>query len=369
MAGISNIMPDQVFSPSLPIMAKSTADFDHVSQLLTTIVATENAQVSVNSAYDLTDLLLNSVGPGSLVPNSVLDFTRRAAADKKNAGKRQGAMFITGALFERFPPKQPLSEMEFLVRHPEWLYMTLDGLADKTMEVRDAAQYALNELLRLKAEPLAVGLLPALIGYLSNKASKWQGNVGAFGMLDSMAKRAIEANDEGVVLREALGGRLESLIPYVEAGMHDLKSEVRTALEFALLLIRSGCKASPQDHERAHETLAKRRHRPSNTSTGQGNGKTVRPNSAKGHPCAVSDNLCRHGHVRGSGPGNPSAGALSERILDVARSVAPDGRSHREPDEARSRPDRGEGVSAKAAAWSFQSKGLSLASRGTAVGA
>jgi elongation factor 3 len=238
MAGSSNNMPDLVASPSLPILVKPVADRDKVSQLLSTIVATDNAQLSVNTAYDLTDLLLNSVGPSGLASYNLLDFTRKAASDKKDEGKRQGAMFIAGAFFERFPPKQPLAETVFFVQHADWLYVTLDALADRNVYVREAAQYALNELPKLKAESLAVGLLPALIGYLSKKAAKWQGFVGAFAMIESLATKAIKADDEGLVLRDALGKRLEALIPHVEAGMHDLKSEVRrSVLLFGQLLI------------------------------------------------------------------------------------------------------------------------------------
>jgi elongation factor 3 len=79
----------------------------------------------------------------------------------------------------------------------------------------------------LKAESLAVGLLPALIGYLSSKTAKWQGSVGAFVMIENMAKKALREDDEGLILREAMGKKLEALIPHVEAGMHDLKSEVQ----------------------------------------------------------------------------------------------------------------------------------------------
>jgi elongation factor 3 len=232
MAGISKTMPDHVLSPSLPILAKPASDFDKVSQLLTTIITTDNAQLSVNTSYDLTDLLLNSVGPSGLLSYHVLDHARQAAADKKNAGKRQGAMFLIGALFERFPPQQPLSEVVFLVQHVQWLSMPLDALADRTPEVKVAAQYALVDALlaNLKAEAMAVGLLPALIRYLSSKTAKWQGSVGALAMIEKMAEKAIKLDGEGLILREAMGKRLEALIPHVEAGMHDLKSEVRRSV-------------------------------------------------------------------------------------------------------------------------------------------
>jgi elongation factor 3 len=43
-----------------------------------------------------------------------------------------------------------------------------------------------------------------------------------------MGMEALEVEKEKDVLREAMGKKLEGLIPVVENGMHDLKSEVCT---------------------------------------------------------------------------------------------------------------------------------------------
>ena len=42
-----------------------------------------------------------------------------------------------------------------------------------------------------------------------------------------MGMESLEVEKEKDVLRDAMGKKLEGLIPIVEAGMHDLKSEVR----------------------------------------------------------------------------------------------------------------------------------------------
>ena len=42
-----------------------------------------------------------------------------------------------------------------------------------------------------------------------------------------MGMESLEVEKEKDVLRDAMGKKLEGLIPIVEAGMHDLKPEVR----------------------------------------------------------------------------------------------------------------------------------------------
>jgi elongation factor 3 len=70
--------------------------------------------------------------------------------------------------------------------------------------------------------------------YLGKKSGKWQGAVGAYELIGRMADKAkmgmeaLEVEKEKDVLREAMGKKLEGLIPVVENGMHDLKSEVCT---------------------------------------------------------------------------------------------------------------------------------------------
>src|ERR1700761_4314098 len=205
---------------------------DEVASIINTIFTTDKSQTSLDAAYALTNLLVNTVGHRGLNSYRILDSIRKASTDKKNAGAREGAMFALGALFERFPPADPLSEVLFLIQEPKALSLVLDALADKGIATREAAQYALDALLNnLKPETLVAGLLPALMTYLSKTTAKWQGNIGALGLRAKIADSSKPGPDgfpeaEKEVLRNALGKRLESLIPLVENGMHDLKPEV-----------------------------------------------------------------------------------------------------------------------------------------------
>jgi elongation factor 3 len=206
---------------------------DEVASILNTIFATDKSQTSLDASYALTNLLVTTVGHRGFNNYPVLDTIRKAATDKKNAGSREGAMFALGALFERFPLADPLSEVSFLIQDGGIVYLVLDALADKVPATRDSAQYALDALLNnLKPGSLVSGLLPALMRYLSKSTSKWQGNIGALGLIAKISDKSKPGPDgfpesEKEVLRIALGKRLESLIPLVENGMHDLKPEVR----------------------------------------------------------------------------------------------------------------------------------------------
>ena len=239
-------MPHHV-SPELPpVMAtrisKSSAPTgippqrEDVAALMNTIVTTENAQTSLDTAYALTDLLIKSTGVRGLVEYNLIPEIKKAATDKKNGSKRESAMFILGAMFERFPREQPLSEVAFLIQDGALLNLTLDGLADKGGSVKESAQYAVDELYKnLDSEALVVGLLPALLRYLAKPTGKWQGTVGAYTLLGKMADKAKigqgskEEEQAKGVLRDSMGRCLKELIPIVETGMHDLKAEVAKA--------------------------------------------------------------------------------------------------------------------------------------------
>lgn len=206
---------------------------DEISDILNTIFTADKSQTSLDAAYALTTVLLNSVGHRGFKAYGVLDQIKKAATDKKNVGRREGAMFALGALFERFPPQQPLSEVVFMVQEPGLVAVALDALADKASSVRESAQYAVDALFdNLKVEALVAGLLPLLVKYLGKPTGKWQGTVCAFKLVGKMADNAkmgmgTKEEEQGKdLLREALGKRLEGLIPVVEGGMHDLKSEV-----------------------------------------------------------------------------------------------------------------------------------------------
>jgi elongation factor 3 len=206
---------------------------EEVSSILRSIIDSESAQTSLDASYALTNLLIQSIGIRGVLSYDLIPAIKKAATDKKNASKRESAMFMLGAMFERFPREQPISEVVFLVRDGGLLHLVLDGLADKGSSIRESAQYAVDELFKnLELEAMAVGLLPALQRYLSKPTGKWQGTVAAFTLLGKMADKAQmgtgtkEDEEAKDVLRESMGKTLKELIPVVEGGMHDLKSEV-----------------------------------------------------------------------------------------------------------------------------------------------
>ncbi|MCJ1375126.1 hypothetical protein MMC20_006360 [Loxospora ochrophaea] len=206
---------------------------EEISSLLNTIFTAETSQAALDASYALTNLLLNSVGFRGFQTYGILGEIKKAAADKKNGARRESAMIILGALFEKLPPAQPINEVVFLVQDVGLAAAALDALADKGAVVRESAQYALDALFaNLKPECMVVGLLPVLLRYLGKRSGKWQGSVGAYELLGRMADKAKmgmgskEEEKTKDILRESMGKRLAGLIPIVEAGMHDLKVEV-----------------------------------------------------------------------------------------------------------------------------------------------
>jgi elongation factor 3 len=221
-------------APSVMVTSKNAAPSpDDVSAILNTIFTSKTSQASLDAAYSLTDVLLNSVGFRGLTGYDVMATVTKAATDKKAPLKREGAMYALGAIFERFPPKARISEVIFFIQQENTIPCILDALADKVGAVKEGARYALDTLFaHLSAEARVYGLLPILMQYLKKVTGKWQGTVGAFELIGRMADKAvmgmenIEIEKSKDVLREAMGKRLENLIPIVESGMHDLKSEV-----------------------------------------------------------------------------------------------------------------------------------------------
>ncbi|KAF7559603.1 hypothetical protein G7046_g4536 [Stylonectria norvegica] len=232
-------MPHPVSPPSQqPTMVSKDAppppSQEDVNAFLNTIFTAQTSAASIDACYGLCEVLLNSVGAAGLASFGVLAEIKKAAADKKSGLKRESSQNLLGAIFERFLPRQPLSQVTLLIQDGGMVACALDALADKGSVVRDAAQYGLDALfVNLSSEALLVGLLPALLQYLSKRTGKWQGTVGAYKLMQKMADKAQltaggtkeEAVDKDV-LRDAMGARLAGLIPVVESGMHDLKGEV-----------------------------------------------------------------------------------------------------------------------------------------------
>lgn len=205
-----------------------------ISGALDTVLNASSSAASVDAAYAVCNILINSVGFRGLSDYGIVAEIKKAAANKKSGAIREGAQNLLGAIFERLPPQQPITEVIFLIQDGGLVSIALDALSDKGAVVKDAAQYALDALFaHLSAEALVVGLVPALQQYLSKKSNKWQGVVGAYKLLQRTADKAKleigSTKEESInkdVLREAMGNKLQSLIPIVEAGMHDLKAEV-----------------------------------------------------------------------------------------------------------------------------------------------
>lgn len=222
-------------APAVIVSKGSSAppNAEDVAALTNTIFTSKASQESLDASYALMNLLLNSVGAFGLTHYGIVEEIRKGAADKKNGGRREGAMFLLGAAFEKLPAQQPVSEVMFLRQHPELVSVAFDALADKGPSVREGAQYALDALYNnLKPEALATALLPVLENHARKKSGKWQSAVGTYNLLGKMADKAkmgMGSREEEKlkdVLRDSMGRRLEELIPVVEAGMHDLKSEV-----------------------------------------------------------------------------------------------------------------------------------------------
>ncbi|KAG8528767.1 uncharacterized protein KY384_006455 [Bacidia gigantensis] len=206
---------------------------DEISSFLDTIFTAQSSQASLDAAYALTNLLLNSLGFHGLASHGILEAVRKGAADKKSGMKRASAMILLGALLEKLIPAQRISEVVFLVQDGGMISPALDALADRDAVVRECAQYALDALFNhLSPESLVAGLLPVLSRYLGKRTGKWQGTVGAYELLGRMADKAkmgLGTKEEELqkdLLRESMGRELKGIIPIVESGMHDLKSEV-----------------------------------------------------------------------------------------------------------------------------------------------
>lgn len=207
-----------------------------VIALLDAVFTAKTSKDSVDAAYALCDIIAaSSVGFRVLKDYGILAEIKKGATNKKSAEKRESAQNLLGALFERLPPRQKITEIILLLQDGGMVTCALDALSDKVPVVREAAQYGIDELFKnLSSEALVVGLLPVLSTYLSKPTGKWQSAVAAFKLLQKMADKAKleagcskeEANNKDI-LREAMGTKLAGLIPIVENGMTDMKTEVQ----------------------------------------------------------------------------------------------------------------------------------------------
>ena len=105
-------------APQVVVTSKNAApSAEDVAAITNKIYTSKTSQESLDAAYTLTDVLLNSVGFRGLTGYGIVQEIVKAATNKKDGAKREGAMFALGAIFERFPPKARLSEVDFMLLH------------------------------------------------------------------------------------------------------------------------------------------------------------------------------------------------------------------------------------------------------------
>ncbi|KAG0126874.1 P-loop containing nucleoside triphosphate hydrolase protein [Tuber indicum] len=198
-----------------------------ISDYLSAVFSADSSQGSLDAALALCSAILSDPATAHHSFPTLFPPLAKAASDKKSGTRRESAMIVYGALYESFIPKSPITEVLLL---KETLPIVLDGLADKGAVVREASQYAIDAMLALlKEEALVVGLVRVLMAYVKGSGSKWQGRVAALQLIGRIAEKAVTRDG---FLKEVMGRELETLIPVVEGGMHDLKNEVsRTAVK------------------------------------------------------------------------------------------------------------------------------------------
>lgn len=210
---------------------------EEVGALLDKVFNSPDSQASIDASYNVVTLLNNSVGFRGLHDYGVIAAIKKGAADKKSGLNRESAQNLLGAVCERMVEPMRITEVVLLIQDGGLIPVALDALADKGAIVKEAAQYAIDELFKaLSPEALVIGLVPVLSQYLSKRSGKWQGTVGAYKLLKRIADKTKmeigttkEESEEKDILRDSMGTKLAGLIPVVEAGMHDLKSEVEKA--------------------------------------------------------------------------------------------------------------------------------------------
>ncbi|QIX00384.1 hypothetical protein AMS68_005901 [Peltaster fructicola] len=219
-------------SPIAVTSMKAAPRPEDVARLTEQIYTSKTSQESLDAAYALQQAL-DSVGFRGLTQYGVVEEILKAAADKKNVARREGAVYAAGALLEKSLAVSRLNEVVLLRQYDGLVAVMLDSLADKQSSVKQGASYAIDALFgHLNAEAKIYGLLPLLEKYLGKTTGKWQGTVGAFELIGRMADKAkigmesLEVEKEKDTLRIAMGKTLERLIPVVEGGMHDLVSAV-----------------------------------------------------------------------------------------------------------------------------------------------
>ncbi|RPA78524.1 ABC transporter [Ascobolus immersus RN42] len=225
MPGVLNAnAPD--FSTVMANLKISSTDF---APALEAIFNTKTSQAALEGAIALvSDIAANPLGAHHVVED-LLPTIQKAANNKKDAGRRESAMIIYGAMYETLLVKAPATEV-LLVK--ETLSVVLDGVADKEAFVRESAQYAIDAMFGLLREPsLVSGFLKELEAYVKKMTGKFQGKVAALNAIAKLAEKAIKSYDEQgeVFFRDTMGRALDQLIPVVENALLDMKDQVSKA--------------------------------------------------------------------------------------------------------------------------------------------
>jgi elongation factor 3 len=282
------------FSSGMANLKISPVDF---TPAVEAIFTTKTSQAALDGAIALCDNIAANPPGAHHAVSDLLPTITKAANNKKDAGRRESAMIIYGAMYESLLVKAPATEV-LLVQ--ETLATVLDGLADKEAFVRESAQYAIDAMFGLLKQPsLVSGFLKALEDYVKKLTGKFQGKVAALDAIAKLADKAIKAYDEQgeIFLRDTMGRALDTLIPVVEYALLDMKNEVRSA--YSLLpytLTFTGLQSRRQDHDRHDKTPPERRCRQTHSFTHQDNEGAEQGNHRESHsrPLANDIHPARH---------------------------------------------------------------------------
>lgn len=157
-----------------------------------------------------------SQGLRSLVTEGILDELNRAAKSKTPAEK-EGAMVAYEQLFAKVG-RLGGADPYFVPQ----LSLILDNFTEqgKTASIKEAAEKAAKQLVRLPPPEVAPKVIEELFQYLEGNA-KWKSKVGALELLGMFA----------VTARDQVAERLGEYVPRLTPSMRDVKSEISTTAE------------------------------------------------------------------------------------------------------------------------------------------
>lgn len=185
-----------------------------VSALLAALYQAPDAQACYVAAQALAAFVA-SRGVRTLSDDGILDDLVRAARGKSGY-ERESSMVALEELFRTLGERKG-AEPYLLPMLP----VVLDRYSEtgKGEVVKEAAERAAKQLIRLPPPEAVPKFMDALFEVLAAPTSKWKTKVGALDLLSTLPKQAPEQVAE----------RLESIIPRVTTEMRDTKPEVSAA--------------------------------------------------------------------------------------------------------------------------------------------